>query len=79
MALDKDSKERVKRENIERREKWSEAGRWSVRESRLREIKRKMERKKSRVWKVSLNIPSYTVELRGTERRGALEPCRRCQ
>ena len=27
-----------------------------------------MERKKSRVWKVSLNIPSYTVEWRGTER-----------
>ena len=50
MALDKDSKERVKRKNIERRtEKWSEAERWSVRESRLREMKRKMERKKSRV------------------------------
>ena len=59
----------MKRENIERRrEKWSEAERWSVRESRLRE----MERKKSRVWKVSLNIPSYTVEWRGTERRGTL-------
>ena len=70
----------MKRENIERRrEKWSEAERWSVRESRLREIKRKMEREKSRVWKVSLNIPSYTVEWRGTERRGALEPWRRCQ
>ena len=80
MALDKYSKERVKRENIERRrEKWSEAVRWSVRESRLRGIERKMERKKSRVWKVSLNIPSYTVEWRGTERRGALEPWRRCQ
>ena len=39
----------MKRENIERRrEKWSEAEKWSVRESRLREIKRKMERKKSR-------------------------------
>ena len=50
MALDKDSKERVKRENIERRrEKWSKAERWSVRENRLREMKRKMERKKSRV------------------------------
>ena len=36
-------KERVKKENIERRrDKWSEAERWSVRESRLR--KRKMER-----------------------------------
>ena len=70
----------MKRENIERRrEKLSEAERWSVRESRLREIKRKMERKKSRVWMVSLNIPSYTVEWRGTERRGALEPWRRCQ
>ena len=67
----------MKRENIEsRREKWSEAERWSVRESRLREIKRKMERwrEKKVVWKVSLNIPSYTVEWRGTERRGALEP-----
>lgn len=44
-------------------------------ENRLRGIERKMERwkKKRRVWKVSLNIPSYTVELRGTERRGALE------
>ena len=51
----------------------SEAERWSVRESRLREIKRKMERKRSRVWKVSLNIPSYTVELKGSERREALE------
>ena len=55
----------MKRENIERRrEKWSDAERWSVRESRPREMKRKMERKKSRVWKVSLNIPSYTVEWR---------------
>ena len=50
-----------------------EGERWSVRESRLREIKRKMEREKSRVWKVSLNIPSNTVKWRGTERRGALE------
>ena len=50
-----------------------------MRESRVRGIERKMERKKSRVWKVSLNIPSYTVEWRGTERRGALEPWRRCQ
>ena len=33
-------------ENTERRrEKWSEAERWSVRESRLRGIERKMERK----------------------------------
>ena len=46
-------------------------------EERKKEIKRKMERKK--VWKVSVNIPSYTVESRGTERRGALEPWRRCQ
>ena len=51
--MDKDSKERVKRENTERRRK--------------------------KRWKVSLNFPSYTVELRGTERRGALEPWRRCQ
>ena len=44
--MDKEIK-RVKRENIERRrEKWSEAEIWSVRESRLREMKRKMERKK---------------------------------
>ena len=58
----------MKRENIERRrEKWSEAESWSVRESRLREIKRKMERKRSRVWKVSLNIPSYTFEWRGSK------------
>ena len=72
--MDKDSKERVKRENIERRrEKWSEAERWSVRESRVRGIERTIERKKSRVWKVSLNIPSFTVEWRGTERRGALD------
>ena len=70
----------MKRENIERRrEKWSEAERWSVRESRVRGIEKKIERKKSRGWKVSLNIPSYTVEWRGTERRGALEPWRRCQ
>ena len=45
----------------------------------MKGIERKMERKKRRVWKVSLNIPSYTVEWRGTERRGALEPWRRCQ
>ena len=44
-----------------------------MRESRVRGIERKIERKKSRVWNVSLNIPSYTVEWRGTERRGALE------
>lgn len=45
-----------------------------MREDRgLREIKRKIERKRSRVWKVSLNIPSYTVEWRGAERGGALE------
>ena len=46
---------------------------------RRKGIERKMERKKRRVWKVSPNIPSYTVEWRGTERRGALEPWRRCQ
>ena len=42
---------------------------------RRRKRERKMERWKkiSRVWKLSLNIPSYTVELRGTEKRGALE------
>ena len=39
---------------------------WEGKRERWRE-------KKSRVWKVCLNIPSYTVELRGTERRGALE------
>ena len=50
-----------------------------MRESRVRGIERKIERKKSREWKVSLNIPSYTVEWRGTERRGVLEPWRRCQ
>ena len=49
-----------------------------MRESRVRGIERKIERKKSRVWNVSLNIPSYTVEWRGTERRGALEPWRKC-
>ena len=48
---------------------------------RRRKRERKMERWKkiSRVWKLSLNIPSYTVEWRGTERRGVLEPWRRCQ
>ena len=39
-----------------------------MRESRVRGIERKIERKKSRVWKVSISIPSYTVEWRGTER-----------
>ena len=39
----------------------SEAERWSVRESRVRGIERKMERKKSRVWKMSLNYPSYSL------------------
>ena len=48
-------------------------------ERKYRGIERKMERKRSRVWKVSLNIPSYTLEWRGTERRGVLEPWRRCQ
>ena len=56
-------KKGVKRENIERR----------------RENGVKPSVRESRVWKVSLNIPSYTVEWRGTERRGALEPWRRCQ
>jgi len=32
----------------------------SVRESRVRGIERKMERQKSREWKVSLNVPSYS-------------------
>ena len=52
-----------------------------MRESRLRGIDRKMrDGEKNRiVWKVCLNIPSYTVEWRWTERRGALEPWRRCQ
>ena len=49
-----------------------------MRESRQRDREKDRE-KKSRVWMVSLNIPSYTVEWRGTERRGALEPWRRCQ
>ena len=40
---------------------------------RDREKDGEMERKKRRVWKVSPNIPSHTVELRGTERRVALE------
>ena len=39
---------------------------------RVKEGKKKGKRKQIRVWKVSLNIPSYTVEWRGTERRGAL-------
>ena len=74
----------MKRENIERRrEKWSEAERWSVRESRLREIKRKMERWREKKVEYGrcllIFLVSYTVELRGTERRGALEPWRRCQ
>ena len=44
MALDK---ERVKRENIERRrEKWSEAERWSLRESRQRDREKDGEKKK---------------------------------
>ena len=76
MAL-QDSKERVKRENIERRRE-NEAERWSVRESIVRGIERKMERKKAEYVRC-LNIPSYTVDWRGTERRGALEPWRRCQ
>ena len=37
-----------------------------------------MERKKAEYVRC-LNIPSYTVEWRGTERRGALEPWRRRQ
>ena len=47
-----------------------------MRESRQRDREKDGEKK---VWKVSLNIPSYTIEWRGTERRGALEPWRRCQ
>ena len=52
-----------------------------MRESRLRGIERKMERwrEKKVEYGRCLNIPSYTVEWRGTERRGALEPWRRCQ
>ena len=35
--------------------------------------------RKRRVEEGKNNIPSYTVEWRGTERKGALEPWRRCQ
>ena len=65
----------MKRENIERRENGVKQ-RGSVRESRVRGIERKMERwrEKKESMEVSLNIPSYTVDWRGTERRGALKP-----
>jgi len=76
VALDK---ERVMRENIERRrEKLSEAERWSVRESRLREIKRKMERKKVEYGRCLLIFLVKQLNGEG-QRRGALEPWRRCQ
>ena len=63
----------------EGKKKGKESGRskeeWKDERRRVEEGKRKQ----IRVWKVSLNIPSYTVEWRGTERRGALESWRRCQ
>ena len=59
-----------------RKEEWKKERR---KERRVEEGKKKGKRKQIRVWKVSLNIPSYTVEWRGTERRGALEPWCRCQ
>ena len=37
----------------------------------MKEGKKKGKRKQIRVWKESLNIPIYTVEWRGTERKGA--------
>ena len=46
---------------------------------RRKEEWKKERRKESRVEEGKNNIPSYTVEWRGTERRGALEPWRRCQ
>ena len=58
------------------KEEWKNERR---KERTVEEGKKKGKRKQIRVWKVSLNIPSYTVEWRGTERRGALEPWRRCQ
>ena len=46
------------------------------RKEELKKERRVKEGKKSGRRKV---IPSYTVEMRGTERRGVLEPWRRCQ
>ena len=59
---------------MKKERKWSEAERWSVRESRCEK-----DREKKKESMEGVNIPSYTVEWRGTERRGALEPWRRCQ
>ena len=50
-----------------RKEEWNKERR---KERRVKEGKKSGRRKV---------IPSYTVEMRGTERRGVLEPWRRCQ
>src|SRR4029434_3131464 len=68
----------VKRDSKKKERKWNEAERWSVRESRVRGIERKIWKKKVEYGRC-LNIPSYTVEWRGTGERGALEPCGRWQ
>ena len=44
-----------------------------------RRSKEEWKKERRRVEERKNNIPSYTVEWRGTERRGALEPWRRCQ
>ena len=66
-------KERVKKENIERRrDKWSEAERWSVRESRLR--KRKMERWREKEVKNGRCLLIFLVIQLNGEGQGEEEP-----
>ena len=72
----------MKRERIVR--KWTEAERWSVRKRSWRGIEKnkwmevlqrerisESRKENERVEEGKNNIPSYTVEWRGTERRGA--------
>ena len=66
-----EKRKKSERRKEERKEEWKK--------ERIKERRVKKGKKKSREWKVSLNVPSYTVEWRGTDRRGALETWRRCQ
>ena len=69
----KKGKKNKRRKEERKKERRVEEGKKKGKKSEERKEEKKDERKTSRVWKVSLNIPSYTVKLRGTERRGSLE------
>ena len=83
LRKEEEKKEEWKKEI--RKERRVKKGKKKGKKSRRRKEEGKKERRKERRVKEGKKsgrrkvIPSYTVEWRGTERRGALEPWHRCQ